>query len=202
MNEKEPPSVRKPVSLEKFKGTISFWGTAGIPNSRKSDSLKWSLYEWLAEQSKNPSESTIEDYVVRLTERLKIEFKKQGLDEKKNGIGIHITGYEYIDECYIPELFLISNYKNTFYNKIGKIEWSRHTFHTIAGLEPSINHRNREYRKIVYEFLLNGKLIFYNNGDPIFFNQMFYPILNSYQRFNFRPKSKSQIKPDWCKSYQ
>ena len=139
----------KLIKLEKFKGTISFWGTAGIPNSRKSDSLKWSLYEWLAEQSKNPSESTIEDYVVRLTERLKIEFKKQGLDEKKNGIGIHITGYEYIDECYIPELFLISNYKNTFYNKIGKIEWSRHTFHTIAGLEPSINHRNREYRKIV-----------------------------------------------------
>src|SRR5688572_159602 len=66
-------NLPKLVRLEKFCGTISFWGDAvaepkfPLPKNRKETEFNWTLYDWLTEKCKNISESSIEDFVSRLT---------------------------------------------------------------------------------------------------------------------------------------
>lgn len=112
----------KLVRLEKFKGTISFWGDAVAelkrfpPKPKEDIDFNWTLYNWLIEKCKNISRTTLEDFVRHLTQDLKAEYEKRKW--LNNGIGIHVTGYEYVDNTFIPELFLISNYADTSYTKL------------------------------------------------------------------------------------
>ncbi len=99
----------------------------------------------------------------------------------KYGIGLHVTGYELIEGTYIPELFLISNYANTAYVELRELSYSRETFHSITGSPPEERHRDPECRKVVHEYLINGDLIIYNNGDPNLFNPVFNAIFDTYR---------------------
>jgi hypothetical protein len=177
-------NLSKLVRLEKFCGTISFWGDAvaepkyPIPKDKKKTEFKWTLYHWLTEKCKNISENSLEDFVRRLTQELKAEYaKRQWL---KYGIGLHVTGYELIEGTYIPELFLISNYANTGYVELRDLSYSRETFHTITETPPEERHRDSECRKVVHQYLINGGLIIYNNGDPNLFNPVFKAIFDTY----------------------
>lgn len=177
-------NLPKLVRLEKFKGIISFWGGAvaevkytSSANITKQE-LGWTLYNWLNEKCKNIEELDLEDFVKRLTNDLKVEYSKRKWSNY--GIGLHITGYEYIDNTFIPELFLVSNYADTSYITLRELSYSRETYHTISNTPPADNHRELEYRKAVHSYLLTGEIIIYNNGDPTLFNPVFKAIWQSY----------------------
>lgn len=200
-NQSNPDSVEqvewekpKLLRLDKFKGSISFWGGAvaevkyTTQGAAKKRELSWTLYDWLVEKTKNISEDTLEAYVSRLTEELIYEYKKRNWSNY--GLGVHITGYEYINDTYIPELFLISNYTDTSYTELKELSYSRETFHTITNTSAAENHREADYRKSVHEYLLAGGLIIYNNGDPALFNPVFQGIWSSYQD----SKKKDRVK--------
>jgi hypothetical protein len=114
----------------------------------------------------------------------KLSFKK----ETDKGIGLHIAGLERIDGYIIPELFLICNYTDPSYQKVGDLCYSRNTFHTIADVPPSPDHSKKEFRFAVRDFLSKGGLITYNNGDPIMFNRVSSTIL-----FGFKIASERKV---------
>jgi hypothetical protein len=173
----------KLVRLEKFKGTITFWGDAVaelkcFPPKKENVEFDWTLYSWLAKKCKNIGEITLEDFVRQLVQDLKAEYaKKKWLNY---GIGIHVTGYEYINDTFIPELFLVSNYVDTTYTTLRELAYSRETFHTITDTPAEEFHRDADCRLSVQKYLLNGGLIIYNNGDPSLFNPVFKAIWDSY----------------------
>ena len=174
----------KLVRLAKFSGTISFWGDFVAEviitkfQGKITHKFGWTLYEWLRTKSTNITEETLEAFVQSLTAELQEEFFKLG--RQNRGIGLHVTGYEYLDNTYIPELFLISNYADTSYTTLRELSYSRETFHTITNTPPAENHRDLECRRVVYSHLVNGGLIIYNNGDPSLFNPVLQATWNSF----------------------
>jgi hypothetical protein len=174
----------KIISLPKFRGSISYWGFAGTLRSFDEKTKKaiwyWNVHSWLTHKCKNPKEDNVEDFVNNLKEKLNITLKgirfKNMID---SGIGLHITSYEYIDGFWIPELFLISNYKDESYKDIGTLSYSRNTYKTIAHTQPKPDHRDKLYRLKVKQYLMGGGLIWYNNGDPILYNTVASSIFSS-----------------------
>jgi len=78
-------------------------------------------------------------------------------------------------------LFLVSNYTDTNYNKLGKLGCSRRSYHHVSNCTDGdvSNHGREEYRLKVHEYLKTSILLF-NNGDPETFNQVFPAIFNGY----------------------
>lgn len=175
----------KLVRLQKFAGTISFWGSAvaepilPLPPDKDLTEFKWTLYQWLTDKSKNVHESTIEEFVIRLTNELKDEYRKRNWGTQ--GLGVHITGYEFIDNTYIPELFLISNYSDTSYTQTRELSYSRETYHTLTDTPAEEKHRELAYRKVVQLYLNEGGFFIYNNGNPRLFNPVFNAFWDSYR---------------------
>lgn len=188
MNEVIESRKPKIVRVEKFNGSFSYWGYAA-----KSRYGKWTTYDWLKKISNEAQNFTqLEDYAVFVKNQLELEFKVLRVDRKTAGIGIHLTGYEIYDGVKIPELFLISNYKDTEYQKIGELNVSRHLFLTMpeefrVGQE---NMTQKEKQLAVKEFLAKGKIFIFNNGDPSMFN----PLFEGYQSAMSLSKKRNLIK--------
>ncbi|HEY4785952.1 MAG TPA: hypothetical protein VIH57_07875 [Bacteroidales bacterium] len=162
--------TRKPkiIRIEKFLGAFSYWGLAA-----KSKSSKWTTYEWLRNISNHAQYfDKLEDFAKYVRDELEKEIKSFRIEKKYTGIGIHLTGYEDYDGLRIPELFLISNYTDETYSKIGDLAISRHLFHTMPE-EFKAGHENLnqfEKQLLVKDFLTKGRLFIFNNGDPDMFN--------------------------------
>lgn len=174
----------KLIRLEKFKGSISFWGDAvaeprlPLPDNKTKIKFNWTLFKWLTDKAKNITESNLEDFVKRLTIDLKSEYKKKNW--LSYGIGLHITGYELIGDTYVPELFLISSFANPSYNEVKDWSYSRETYHTLMNTPTEPGHRERHCRLAVHQYLIDGGLFIYNNGDPNLFNHIFDGIFAAY----------------------
>lgn len=187
----------KIIQLPKFRGTVSYWGFAGTfkrfdESSPENSIWDWSMYDFLLTESKNPSEENVEDFVANLCTKLENEYKKIKFPKTlDSGIGIHITAYEYIEDYWIPELFLLSNFKEPTYQKIGKIDYSRNTYHTIFTTEPQVFHKEKQYRLKVKQYLTDGGMIWYNNGDPEFYNVIASSIFGSFNLTKIRNKLKA-----------
>lgn len=186
----------KIVSVPKLNACISYWGLAGalkkIPELNQSPEWLWQTYDWLKKESENPIYKTLEDFSKHIQEKLdkqllKLSFKK----ETDRGIGLHIAGLEKIDGYVIPELFLISNFSDTTYQKVGGLGLSRNTFHTIANVPPTPDHNKKEFRFAVKDFLSDGGTIYYNNGDPTMFNMVSSTIFFGFQIATQRKVLKS-----------
>ena len=167
----------KIIPVPKLRGCISYWGFAGvlkkIPKRKESPDWSWNTYDWLKSQSENPKFSNIEDFSNYIRENLDNQLcKLNNIKAIHKGIGLHITGIEKIDGYAIPELFLVSNFLNPSYQQVGELRLSRNTFHTINKVPPSTDHNKKEFRFKVKDFLNQGMLISYNNGDPIMFNMV------------------------------
>ena len=100
-----------------------------MPETKKRIKWNWKIYDWLKEQSQNPTESDLAEISKNLKNKLEIKLNNDPLKKKLKGIGIHITGFENIEGYWIPELFLICNFTDTTYNNVGELHISRHTYH-------------------------------------------------------------------------
>jgi hypothetical protein len=182
--------ARKPkiIRVEKFLGAFSYWGLAA-----KSKSSKWTTYDWLKKISNEAHQfDNLEKFGTHVRDELDKEIKSLRIDKKYTGIGIHLTGYEDYNGFKIPELFLISNYTDPTYSKIGDLGVSRQLFPTMpdefkAGQE---NLTQSEKQLLVKDFLTKGKMFIFNNGDPDMFN----PFFSGYRDAMNTAKKRNAIK--------
>jgi hypothetical protein len=159
----------KIIAVQRWRGAMSYWGLAKHPGHN------WSTPDWLEEQVESAGEdSGPEEFAQRITERLAEAISNMHFTNQIDaGIGIHFTAYEYISSYWIPELFLISNWVDPTYRSLRPtgVGLSRETYHTIADVPASPEHRGPEYRLEVQRYLhQRGGMIVYNNGDPGMFN--------------------------------
>lgn len=170
----------KIICVPKLRACISYWGFAGslkvIPKVGQRKNWNWKIYDWLKEQSQNPQESNLSEFAKNLKTKLQVKLNQDTSKKSLKGIGLHITGFENINGYWIPELFLICNFTDTTYKNVGDLNVSRHTYHTIANVDPSDTHAEDCYRMKVKEHLSSGNLIIYNNGNPTLFNPVFHSV--------------------------
>ncbi len=163
----------KIIEVRALKGIMSYWGLA------ESKYYNWSTYDWLNAQAGLAHEYlSAEEFALSVANKLNIELKKMPFKELRgSGIGIHFTAYEYVNDYWIPELFLISNWNDTSYQSLRSNEVdvgvSREIYKTIEGegSKPKPEHHKEEYRMKVHEHLKTGPLLVFNNGDPTMFNE-------------------------------
>lgn len=172
----QPDGSHKPLEWEqskiipvgKLRGAMTYWGLA------KYDAYQWSTFDWLKDQVRAlANHNTPEGFAMALTQALRNVVSQMCFYRSTDaGIGIHFSAYEYINSYWIPELFLISNWADTSYSLLRPegIGLSRETLHTISNCPPLPEHREEKCRLAVHGYLLQGGLIFYNNGDPVMFN--------------------------------
>ncbi len=172
----------KIVRVHHLKGAISYWGLASYPN------YKWSTLDWLKKQAGIAKKyNSAEEFAEHLAKDLNKEINRMHFkDNLHSGIGLHFTAYENIENFKIPELFLITNYKDPSYRELYEdgIRLYRNTFSTICSMgERKPEHRDVSYRKIVREALQSGRWLYFNNGDPGIYNiisQGIFSIFNVY----------------------
>jgi len=156
----------KIVNVRQWRGAMAYWGLATHGG--------WSTWDWLNERARvaNGYASAGEfavDTAGQLEKRLRGMRFARPTDA---GLGIHFSAYERKNDYWIPELFLISNWSDPSYSALrpNGVSVSRETYGTIANEPPSDAHGELEFRLKVHEFLQQGKLLIYNNGDPALFN--------------------------------
>ncbi len=165
--------TRKPkiIKIEKFLGAFSYWGLAA-----KSKYSNWTTYDWLKRISNKAQYfNNLEEFAIYVKDELEKEIKSFRFDNKYKGIGIHLTGYENYDGYKIPELFLISNFTDESYMKVGTLGVSRHLYPTMPKEFKSSdeNISQQEKQILVKDFLTKGRMFIFNNGDPVLFNPLF-----------------------------
>lgn len=149
---------------------MAYWGLAIL------ESYNWSTIDWLGSQAIGANRfSSAEEFALNRKTELKEQLSRMSFRKDTDaGIGIHFTAYEYIDDYWIPELFLITSWSDASYTSphTDGIRLTRETYHTISGEEKSLNHRNNKFRLKVKNFLQKeGNWLIFKNGDPIMFNK-------------------------------
>lgn len=171
-----PDGTREPVEWEnpkivgvhKFRGAISYWGLAEIRG-------QWSTLDWLRAQAREAERfMTPETFAEHLADQLEQELGRLRFRAPVDkGIGLHLTAYERVEDRWIPELFLISNWLNTSYDALRDtgVGASRETLKTLHGR--TFSHAVDawpELRGWVAEYLGRGGWFSFNNGDPFLYN--------------------------------
>jgi hypothetical protein len=154
----------KIVPIRKFKAAVAYWGLAKVGHWRTYDFLKslasdadnFETFELFANNMRNKLKDKIDGF--NFTNRL------------HKGIGIHLIGYETINNIQVPELFLICNFTDPTYSRVGDIAISRHLYKTLPVEYRSDNHTFEAQREKISEFLNQNRLFIFNNGDPLLFN--------------------------------
>lgn len=180
---------QKIVRVEKFLGAFSYWGLAA-----KTEHSKQTTYSWLTEISnKSTKFNNLEEYAFFVKNELQKEIKSYNISKKKDtGIGIHLIGYETHGDDKIPELYLISNYVDENYQKVGDLTVSRQLFNTIPDSYKfnKITDTKLNKQLLVKKFLAEGKIFVFNNGDP----KMFTPLFESYKHMMNLSKQRNALK--------
>ncbi len=140
----------KIVPVRRFRGAISYWGLAGIHGG-------WSTLEWLTAQVQDAVNSpSPEDFAQELARRLQQEIT--GIAMAKpiyRGIGLHFTAYERVDDRWIPELFLVSNWQDPSYTTIRAtgVGYSREMLASLDGRGWQPDDGRADLRIFVSQFL-------------------------------------------------
>ncbi len=157
----------KIVPIHKFRGAIAYWGLA-----QTSDG--WSTYDWLDQQARTKAAEFDypEDFARYLTDSLNAELAKMRFQYPiESGIGIHFTAYEHINDYWIPELFVLSNFSDPTYSGLHReVLLSRQTTNVMLRTEPQPEHSGEFYRLLVHGYLQSNGMLLYNNGDPLMFS--------------------------------
>jgi hypothetical protein len=153
----------KIVPIRKFKAAAAYWGLAKIDN--------WRTYDFLKEQAASADKfEKFEDFAINIKDKLNEKLNGIKLKEPSHkGIGIHLVGYETIDQQIFPELFLISNYLDLSYTTTGNLEISRNLYNTLPANLKQENISLDQQRNIIKRFLDDDGIFIFNNGDPALF---------------------------------
>jgi hypothetical protein len=171
IEDKEPKITRVPA----FWGATAYWGLARIG--------RWNTKRWLDGQARAAdSKKTAHDHALAMASAFTEQFRRAPIDRllpPHGGLGIHFTAYERIDNSWIPELFVITNFTDETYGDVrSTFEVTRETYRRSPGLpdRPFEEHGEPSNRKAVHEaFHKRGLLLMFNNGNPRLFN----PVANS-----------------------
>ena len=159
----------KIVPIRKFKAAAAFWGLAKVE--------KWNTYDFLiAQAAKADSFTSFEDFANTLKAQLENKLNSIPVTNPDHkGIGIHLVGFESINNQDVPELFLISNYTDLSYSHVGELAISRRLFDTLPDELKTDATSIEKKREKIMAFLNDGKAFIFNNGDPI----LFMPVANT-----------------------
>jgi hypothetical protein len=166
------------MSVRHWRGAVAYWGLA------ECKKYQWSTLEWLRERAGQARAfASAEDFAQDVAHRLNSAISGMTFcGELDAGIGLHFTAYEYIGGYWIPELFRISNYEDSFCQSLFRdgIHTTRETYNVIMEVPARPEHREPQYRLCVHEYLRQpGSMLIYNNGDPLMFNPISEAILQS-----------------------
>jgi hypothetical protein len=155
----------KIIAVRQWRGAMAYWGLATYG--------PWSTFDWLRDLATSASNfSSPQDFAYSIMGRLNTELSGMRFQIPTNGgLGIHFTAYEHVNDYWIPELFLISNWTDPSYSAVRPAGFgvSRETYHTIANEPSREEHASTSIRLQVHAFLQEGKMLIYNNGDPLLF---------------------------------
>lgn len=179
----------KLVDVRAFRGVMSYWGLA-----RHEDG--WDTFQWLRERARLADASgSAEAFAEACAEMLTAELSRRRFaNQLDSGLGIHFTAYEYINDYWIPELFVLSRWRDESYQEVlpkYKFRVTRETYATLKGLKPP-DGRSPEFgqpthRLEVHKALQNQLLMFlFNNGAPVLFNPIANSILASFAELSCR----------------
>lgn len=191
----EPKEFRKTkiVSIERYRGAMSYWGLASYGS--------FSTYDWLCNQRGKALTLSAEEYATFIVTGLNEVYRKLGLlTNPQAGLGIHFSCYEFIDNQWMPELFLITNYKNLNY-EVGSsgFHYSRETYKTIFGSDGNTDDSNAESRKKVKQYFDEVGLAWFNNGDPVLFNPAANALFSAFMTLKNRGNLKQPFGPKECR---
>ena len=96
----------KLVRVPGMRGVMGYWGLA----RHGSD---WNTLEWLRGQATRAQESSS---ASEFADALNCVLSNRRFAKPADaGLGIHFTAYERVDDRWVPELFLVSNWTDTSY---------------------------------------------------------------------------------------
>ncbi len=166
----------KVVPVKHRRGALTYWGLAQFG--------QWSTLDWLRGRVQLASKfSSPEEFAIVLAADLNGELSRLPLTNAVDkGIGIHFTTYERMNDYWIPELFLISNWAGIPYTDIRStgVGASRETYHTLNNVASMPEHREFDFRFKVQQAIQSGAMFRYNNGDPALFNPVADAILDRF----------------------
>lgn len=129
----------KIVRVPAWRGAISYWGLA----THASD---WSTLRWLRERAASAGKySSAEDFVRTLARDLTTVLRSRRFQNPlQGGIGMHFSAYEWVEGCWVPELFHIRNWENESYSGVQKeIVLTRETIRSQSGNKRPFRSRQR-----------------------------------------------------------
>jgi len=151
----------KIIPFERKRAAISYWGLTIYD--------KFTTYGFIQDHVNRAYDK---DDLFTWSQKLGKSLQKEldALTTGDIGIGMHITGFERIDGYWIPELILCSNYTDTTYSSTGRIKVTRRSFRHVADDREVEKHGDIAYRMQVKKFFDSGRILYFNNGDPLLFN--------------------------------
>lgn len=207
--ERQPDGTRKLkdwqktkiVPVQHFHGAMSYWGL----DSYRYKVDKWSTLKFLQERAGQAKQFTYpEEFAQDMTDRLNKAICQMAFPERlDSGIGIHFTAYEYVEDYWIPELFLVTNYTDPSYKELAGdgVRLGRQTYHKmkLKRVPAQPEHRESEYRLAVHRHLQAGKMLVFYNGDW----EMFYDAARAvFSMFSRLQKRGHLANPDSVVTYQ
>ena len=175
----------KIVRVDKWRGAMAYWGLA----RHGSD---WSTLDWLRKRAKESHQyPTAEEFARDLGALLSTELAKRGFQKPTDrGIGIHFTAYEQVEGYWVPELFQIRNWVDPSYSSVrtGDLMVTRETYATLKNLAQREEGDRDDKRRLAVHAALHteGRMLVYNNGDPVLFNPIATAVLGSFQQLAIR----------------
>lgn len=159
----------KILCVRRWAGIMAYCGLSTKPE------YGWSTLDWLSTRVSQAKQFTApEDFANDLKDCLSQELAKMTFRKPiEQGIGIHFTAYERVDGYLIPELFAISNFKDTSYQELHPdgIRVTRETYGVAFQTDDrGPQYAQSRYRRDVHKFLQSNNVLIYNNGDPWMFN--------------------------------
>lgn len=187
-----PGVINKPkyVCYPKLRCIASYWGLATI-QPLNTNKVVWKTYDWLKSKINIQDKfDNIKDFGQYLADDLDKILSKHSFEPPKY-LGIHLTGFEKIEDEYVPELFFISkstSNKKSDYSR--RIDLDRYN-HELP--EKSVLELRKEYSQL----LKNGSFSLYNNGD----NDLFNNFANSFHSAVLKAQSRGCLKEGLNKSF-
>jgi hypothetical protein len=179
----------KLLRVPAWRGALGYWGLAWLDDG-------WNTYEWLSERADRAGDAKsaaafAEDCAAALTDELSRR-------RVNHGLGIHFTAYEHIDDYWIPELFVLSRWKDEKYQEVlpnFEFRLTRETYATLNQLDPpegrSAAFGQPRFRREVHAVLHDTPFMFrFNNGDPALFNPIAFCVLGTFAELSRRRQLK------------